>query len=216
MMIESRALPGLERNRNRTLLIVLESNNDCEFLKRLSAKLRLEKREIPDLQKVCERGKVTVALLGGGNPATWPNRYFSLGLSDFHLYDREQEPETAERKAASTAVNARLDCRGFLTTKRSLENYLHPQAILAAGGCEIDMEDHTCVARKLAQARMRTSGRDWNTITYRRQRGSVAKTKRWLNTVAVEHMTLSLLMERDPSGEVLEWFAVIRQLLSSS
>jgi hypothetical protein len=198
------------------LLIVVEGNNDYEFLLRLTDRLQIDAPQIPNLRELLKQQQAAVMLLGGGNPSTWPNRFSSLGLCEFHLYDREQEPETAARIAAIAAVDARPDCRGFLTTKRSLENYLHQQAIIAAGGCEIDMEDHTCVARKLAQAEKRTRGRDWNTISYRTQRRSIAKTKRWLNTVAVEHMTLSLLMERDPSGEVLEWFAVVRQLLSSS
>jgi len=40
----------------------------------------------------------------------------------------------------------------------------------------------------------------------------VYRAKRWLNRQAVEHMTLELLAERDPAGEVLQWFAVIARM----
>jgi hypothetical protein len=204
--------PTLER----PLLIVVEGNNDYEFLLRLADRLQGEIPRVPNLRYLCEQRQAMVMLLGGGNPATWPKRFSSLGLCEFHLYDREQEPETAERIAAIASVNSRPNSRGFLTSKRSTENYLHPQAIIAAGGCHIDLDDHTCVARSLAQVNIQATGRDWNSIPFRSQRRTLAKTKRWLNTAAVEHMTLSLLMERDPNGEVLDWFEAITQLMSSS
>jgi hypothetical protein len=96
-----------------------------------------------------------------------------------------------------------------------LENYLHPQAIVAAGGRAMEFGDHDPVSRLLSQQRLSLSSTNWNTLPFRTQRRAIAKAKRWLNTVAVEQMTLALLAERDPTGEVLSWFEMIEQLLAS-
>lgn len=48
-------------------------------------------------------------------------------------------------------INARPHCRAALTTKRALENYLHPAAIAAAFGRRIEITDDLPVAETLAQ-----------------------------------------------------------------
>ena len=77
------------------------------------------------------QGQVVFLPFGGGDILSWPERLAPLRKSEFHLYDREQSPETDVRRTAIDRVNLRANCRGALTTKRSLENYLHPLAIHA-------------------------------------------------------------------------------------
>jgi len=214
-MVESTGPPPSESiSTQRPLLVIVEGHNDFEFILRLAARLRIELPELPDVRALCAEGQMAVVLLGGGSPATWPHRVAALGCREFHLYDREQEPETQERILALERLEARPGCRGVITTKRSLENYLHPQAIVAAGGGAVEFGDHDSVARLLAQQRSSLATTDWNTLPFRSQRRAIAKAKRWLNTVAVEQMTLTLLAERDPTGELLGWFYMLQQLLA--
>jgi hypothetical protein len=131
------------------------------------------------------------------------------------LYDREQAYETELRHAAIKRVNARHGCRGFLTTKRSLENYLHPQAIVAAEGPQLEINDETPVAQILAQENynMVEEATRWEILPFRTRRKRIYRAKRWLNTIAVERMTLALLHERDPMGDVLLWLGILAKLL---
>lgn len=92
---------------HRPLLIVLEGANDITFLVRLSTRLRTDLPHLPDLQQLQSEGQITLLPIGGGDPATWPNRLQALGCHEFHLYDREQHPETDNRRRAIAAVNAR-------------------------------------------------------------------------------------------------------------
>ena len=49
----------------------------------------------------------------------------------------------------------------------------------------------------------------WDALASRARRRIAARSKRWLNTVAVNAMTLGLLHQRDPAGELLTWLRKI-------
>src|SRR5215207_9108609 len=89
---------------------------------------------VPGLQALVSAGRVIFVPFGGGNPAAWSDRFAPLECPEFHLYDRESPPETDLRQAAVVRVLSRPHCRAYLTGKRALENYLHPEAIAAARG----------------------------------------------------------------------------------
>ena len=206
-----------DAERTGPLLFVVEGANDGEFLWRLTAQLRRDLPGLPDLHLLSVTERIAIVPVGGGDPASWPDRLAALRLPEFHLYDREQAPEDEQRTRAIERVNARLGCRGFITCKRSLENYLHPAAIAAAGGGEIDFGDHDPVARLLAQhwQAVVPTAIAWEALAHRTQRRLTHHAKRWLNTVAVERMTLALLAERDPAGELLGWLRAIAELAGS-
>lgn len=197
------------------LLIVLEGANDLEFLIRIASRLQNDLPHIPDLGQMQAAERIVLVPVGGGDPASWPDRLRTLGLPEFHLYDREQQPETDVRLKAVAQVNARPGCRAALTSKRSLENYLHPLAIAAAGGGELAFGDDDPVSLLLARHRCEQTSPtvSWDGLTRRSQRRLSAHAKRWLNRVAVEQMTAALLAERDPAGELLGWLQVIQQLV---
>ncbi len=161
---------------------------------------------------------MAVVPLGGGDPATWADRLAPLRLPEFHLYDREQQPHTDQRQQAIHRINARSGCCGRLMKKRCLENYLHPQAIAAAGGGQVQFGDEDCVPLIVAQLRYQAaeSAIAWDALPYRAQRRLVQHAKRWLNTVAIQCMTASLLEQRDPVGEVRSWFGTIAELTQSA
>jgi hypothetical protein len=199
----------------RPLLILLEGANDVEFLVRIASRLHDELSTVPDLSCLQQTGRIVLVPLGGGDPASWPDRLRPLDLPEFHLYDREQRPETDVRLKAADLVNARPGCRAALTHKRCLENYLHPRAIAAAGGGELVFGDNDPVSLLLARKRYEqsTPSVSWDALSRRAQRRMSARSKRWLNRVAVQQMTADLLAERDPAGELLGWLRTIEGLM---
>ncbi len=197
----------------RPLLVVVEGANDVEFLVRLSRRLSQADDSIPGLQPLKNSGRIVFVPIGGGNLTTWTDRFEPLGCPEFHLYDRETLPETERRQAAVAYVASRPGCRAFMTGKRALENYLHPQAIAAAGGGEITFGNDDCVTSVLARA-WYGPGRNWCELPGRVRTRFSQRTKRWLNTVAVEQMTPELLSHSDPAGDIQTWLQTIAEMAS--
>jgi hypothetical protein len=202
----------------RPVLVILEGINDIEFLLRLSQRLHAEHAEIANLALLHAQGQILFVPTGGGNFCEWAVRFQPLRCPEFHLLDREVRPETDRRQHAVQLVDARPGCRSFLTTKRSLENYLHFQAVAEAGGGAIQFGDDECVGSVLARHwyELVPQHVPWQSLSRRARRRLVYRAKRWLNRPAVDQMTATLLAERDSAGEVLEWLAVITQLATAS
>ncbi|MDB5335671.1 MAG: hypothetical protein JWN70_1290, partial [Planctomycetaceae bacterium] len=185
--------------------------HDVEFLRRLTAKLHLADASIPDLAAWELAGCVVFVPFGGGSVLAWPSRFAPLCLPEFHLYDREIEPETAVRQAAVDRINARDDCRALLLSKRALENYLHTAAIVNAGGGMVVVNDTDSIALAVARDwyQRQPQTLPWDELTPRARRRLAARCKRWLNTQAVNAMTLGMLRQRDPAGELISWLREI-------
>ena len=135
----------------RPVLVITEGVNDVEFLLRLSQRLHTENPAISDLSQLQAAGRILFVPIGAGDFCGWATRFAALACREFHLYDRELAPETERRQRAIELVNARRRCRGFLTLKRSLENYIDARAIAQAGGGEIEVNDDECVGSVLAR-----------------------------------------------------------------
>jgi hypothetical protein len=196
------------------LLVVVEGSHDIEFLRRISAMLHAHEPEFPDLGAMEHRGELIFVPFGGADLKLWTHRFAALGKPEFHLYDREDPPETELRQQLAEAVNCRARCRAVLTSKRSLENYLHQAAIREAGGVELDFGDDDSVADLIArQAHSRENpGVPWEDLPRRSQTRRRNRVKRWLNTRAAQLMTPQRLAERDPKGEVRSWLEAMMRL----
>jgi hypothetical protein len=198
--------------RQPLVLVVVEGRFDIEFLKRISKILAAGKPDVPDLAAL-ERRRELMFFPFGGDPWLWADRLAPLGLPEFHLYDREAPPETELRERAANTVNLRPGCRAVLTSKRSLENYLHPQSIAEACGIEVEFGDHDHVGDLVAEESYRTQDQvPWCQLPRRTQVRRRNRVKKWLHTKAVEHMTAERLAERDPQGEVVSWLKSIVRL----
>lgn len=114
------------------VLWVVEGQNDIEFLRRISSILHAAALTVPDLTAMERRGQLVFVPCGGGELWPWSFRLAHLGRPEFHLYDRESPPETEVRRQVAQIVNLRPGCRAVITEKRSLENYIHPQAVFEA------------------------------------------------------------------------------------
>lgn len=199
------------------LLLVVEGVNDIEFLRRISLLLHASDISLPNLAEMEQLGELIFVPFGGGRVRAWADRLAPLARPEFHLYDHELPPETELRQQAANAVNQRPQCRAVLTRKRCLENYLHPTAIFGAGGIHVDFDDFDGVAELTARElyRQRPGEIAWQLQTHRLQCRMANRAKRWLNTKAVEHMTVALLDEQDRDGEIISWMLAINQLLAS-
>lgn len=193
------------------VLIVVEGIHDVEFLRRLTANLHLADASIPDLAAREQAGFVVFVPFGGGSVRAWSSRFAPLRCREFHLYDREIEPETPVRQEAVDRINRRPNCHALLLRKRALENYLHTAAIVNAGGGMIVVNDEESMALAVARDWYHRQPQAclWDALTPRARRRIAARSKRWLNTVAVNAMTLGMLHQRDPAGELLTWLRKI-------
>ena len=201
-------------SRGPPLLVVVEGQNDIEFLRRISTIVSGIDKALPDLSTLERRGSMVFVPFGGGEIHSWAYRLAPLGRAEFHLYDREIEPLTEERYMAAQIVNCRDGCRAVVTRKRSLENYLHPRAIFEAGGVRIEIADDDDVAEMVAQKRFlnHEPERNWGDTTARCRRRLKNQAKQWLNRAAVDRMTVELLTASDPDGEIRSWLTAIGEM----
>lgn len=104
-----------------------------------------------------------------------------------------------------------------LTSKRTIENYLHPAAVVEASGLALSFADTDDVATLAASARLQqTAGKTWKSLSARARRRLRGKAKKWLNRDAVDRMTVERLAERDTQGEIRSWLLTIAQLAGQS
>lgn len=199
------------------LLFVVEGTNDIEFLRRISLMLHAENSRLPNLAEMERHGELIFVPFGGGHVRAWAERLAPLARPEFHLYDHELPPETELRQQAAAAVNQRSQCQAVLTKKRCLENYLHSDAIFAAGGIHVQFDHFDCVAELTARElyRQRPGEIAWQLQARRSQSRMANRAKRWLNTKAVEQMTPALLAEQDSDGEITSWMLAINELIES-
>ena len=99
---------------------------------------------------------------------------------------------------------------------RSLENYLHPHAIREARPVRVSIGDSDCVATLVACAQLEEKAEGaWEQLSARGRKRLRSAAKRWLNTDAVDRMTVDRLAERDPGGEIQSWLNAIVELAGS-
>jgi hypothetical protein len=194
--------------------VVTEGGNDITFLKVLSGMLHRDDIRLPDLATLDRQGTLVFIPAGGTSFLEWTHRLQGLGLPEFHLYDSEAPPLTAERELAVAKVNSRPNCLAQLTQKRSAENYLHPAAIWEARGIDVEVTDSMDVPDTVA-SQIFESQVDvlWEEIPSRGRRRLRNRAKLWLNSAAAMRMTPERLDERDPRGDVRGWLSAIAWLL---
>jgi hypothetical protein len=204
-------LPDRQVLSGTCVLVVVEGINDVEFLRRISAVLHEHNSNVPDLAAREANGQLVFLPIGGGRITAWSDRLAPISCPELHIYDSEMPPETAFRQQAIGRINARPDCHGVLTRMRSLENYLHPSAILSAGGPKVGFGKDDSVPEVVAESAFcaRYPHVPWDTLKRRSQKRLSNRAKRWLNTQAADCMTRQLLQVSDPQGDIVSWLAII-------
>jgi hypothetical protein len=199
------------------LFVIVEGENDVHFLKGMSQVLRRSDPSLPDLCEHEAMRRIVFMPSCGNNLAAWSARLATLGKREFHLFDREQEPETSQRQKVADSINSRPGCFATLTKKRTVENHLHSAAIRATCGIDLRFDENSDVPGLLALKLMERSGQaSWSDLHYKRQRRLHEKAKWLLNVRAVQRMTPDLLAERDPGGEVIGWLRTIQRMIEET
>jgi len=211
------ALGVLPDNRVKIFLCV-EGINDENYLRRISAILHSGDESLSSLGDMEKRGEL-IFMPACGNLRLWVNRLAELNRPEFHLYDREMAPTTKEREELVLQIKQRAGCDALLTTKRQMENYLHPKAITTARpGIEVkvtDEEDVPLVVAKAVQA-LTKGGKPWENLSKDTKRKKIDHAKRWLNTDAAAQMTPELLDEIDTNQEVKGWLRKISEMAAQA
>lgn len=204
------------QNSKLPVLVLLEGPHDVEFLRRISRMLAETDSTIHSLAEFEQAHEVVILPLGGNGPQSWMQRLTPLCRSAFSLFDREMPPESEQRRLAVEQLNALPSHRSYMTGKRSLENYLHSQAIHEARGISLSFGDDDDVAELAALEVLRTKGidRDWASLSPRTRKRLRNQAKHWLNREAVDCMTPDLLVGSDPAGEVISWLRAISELIN--
>ena len=200
----------------KPVLLVVEGFKDIEFLRRMSRILHAHDPSLPKLGKLEEQGRIVYIPFGGGGIDAWTYRLAPLGLREVHLYNRELPPESEYRRRAAEAVDERERCLAFRTSKRGLENYLHPDAVLASEGIDVAFGDFDPVVELTAKRLQERDApeRPWGLLPRRTQAERMHRAKQRLNTSVVEAMSFDMLKDRDPDGEVVSWLRTIGELLT--
>lgn len=195
------------------LAFVLEGPNDVAHLKRLSRILSRSDPGVPDLDELARTGTIAFVTTGAASICPIPAALCGVGPPEFHLYDRETSCTTRQRQRLVEAINLRPNCRAFLTRRRALENYLHPDAIEEARGVRVSYGPDDDVAAHVAAAMLELVPHQWQQLSMRTRRRVRCRIKKWLNTIAAERMTRERLQDHGVDEEVLGWFRTVSALL---
>lgn len=195
----------------------VEGKHDINFLLRISRTLALTEDDIDDLLKLETNGTIIFVPAGGSNVALWVSRLSSLGIPEFHIFDRDTTPPNDPKyKRWADQHNAMENVTAVHTGRREMENYLHHGAIQAAKSMAAiePVGKYDSVPLSVARAVFLADNteQEWNALTKESQKNKANNTKSWLNTDAVDRMTAELLTDIDPDDDVRGWLREISRL----
>lgn len=189
-----------------------------------------------------DQAKVFWTIGGGSTLKDWVERRYldRLGLPQVFIFDSDRTaaalPPAKEKEDRVTEINGRPNCKAFLTRKRTIENYMHPDALDRLSGGKIKLSaaadlDFGDIAdtfgatlgaakaahgNKLGFAPTDHLGRNLGLGTGK------AKSKKIITAYVMRHMTANEIRARgaytDPATgaqgeEIGEWLDEIRQHL---
>lgn len=195
------------------VFIGVEGKWDIEFFKRIARVLRHDDPTIPDLDGAEASGWLVFIPLGGSSMELWTSRLANLERPEIYFTDRDDPPPANPKYHVHIAAwNARANCSAHCTTKRELENYLHPDAIRSvAQQFPQTIADFDDVPMLLAEAIhcADPNASDWNTLLPEKKKSKASNAKKRLNRECAEAMTPQLLQMSDPHGEIESWLRII-------
>lgn len=208
---------GVLPDRRVQALVFVEGTNDIEFLERIGAIL---KTEIADVVDFSNESRIALVPLGGASLKQWVAKHYlkNLGLPEVHIYDRDDDTPPKYQPECD-AVNGRGDGSwAVITTKRELENYLHPAAISEGlSGISVTFTDDCDVPLKVAEAVHLGSGsaKPWVDVLSdsKELADKVRRAKRRLNFEAAAKMDVARINQIDSSGEIIGWLRRINAML---
>jgi predicted ATPase len=201
---------GVLPDKRVKLLLYVEGPTDVSFLKYVS--------RLTGQIDLATDPRIAFVVTGGGTLGHWVNQRYLQGLSlrEIHIYDRDNDRKYQEYV---DEVNHRGNGDwATLTTRREIENYLHPQVVQDTLGIRITFDDDDDVPLMVARAihEASESQKPWNEVEDKKQKGKISKAKRRLCCEVVAQMSGEQLKECDQAGEIEGWLNKITQALSDS
>ncbi len=200
----------------------VEGRHDITFLKEISRILNQAGESVPDLGKAEEDGSLVFVPLGGSNLDLWVSRLKGFNRPEFYLMDRDTEPPALPKyQPIATQLSQRTNCTAWITKKREIENYIHPDVIKAGcpsySGAGHAFED---VPVLLAKALHEASDTTQTWAEVQANQGKLGKkvsnAKRRLCGDYALRMTPQYLTQIDPDNEVRSWLQLLGQALATN
>lgn len=176
------------------VLVCVEGKNDIRFLKHVSHTLNAADPQLPDLS--CDPRFAPIPMQGC-NLRDIVNLHLFKGFQkpEFHIYDRDDNNTYAQQVCE---VNSRGGgSRAVQTAKRTMENYIHPDAIERVTGQRIDVTDDNDIVSTLCN----------------QLRNKKAEVKAILSDEVASAMTTEEIDERDGQGEIRGWLRRMADLV---
>jgi len=183
------------------LVICLEGENDINFLLNLNQNIS-DFKEIIDLKKE----DIKMIPMRGSSLKNWIDRNYLEGsnITEFHLYDKDSNQQY---KSSIEKVNKRQDnSKGVLTSKREMENYIHPS--LYEKEFEIDCSkikdwDNADIAKIVTEKTKKID------VEIKEKERIV---KQITNCKLTKELTKENLIEMNSFEEISNWFKEIKDL----
>lgn len=199
--------------------LCVEGKNDINFLTAISRVLHESgEHDIPDLGQEEDEGRLVFVPLGGSNLELWVSKLEGFGLPEIYLVDRDDQKQPKYQDVIQRIAN-NPSCITFITHRKELENYLHPDVMkgeyVSYSGTGDAFED---VPLLFAQAVHEASGSNvqWGEVGEEKRRKKESNGKLRLNRDFVAKMTPDLLSTIDTDDEVRTWLRAVGAALQSN
>ncbi|RDV37363.1 hypothetical protein DV096_15435 [Bradymonadaceae bacterium TMQ3] len=205
----ARAL-GVYPDQGVKVIVCLEGPRDIECLTHFAHILRDEDPSLPDLES---DSAIILLHLGGSTLKNWVNHdyLYKLGIPEVHIYDRDDKEKPKYQDTADKVNQRGNGSKAFITSKREMENFLHPEPIKDVFEIEIDVTDECDVPQLIAQKVHENagSGKPWKDVPDKKRKDKESAVKKRLNRDVAEKMTIMHFKERNAKDEVLSWLRAI-------
>lgn len=195
------------------VFVCVEGPHDIRFLKHMSCMLRNINPIFPDLEN---DPRIIMLHLGGSTLKDWVSSNYlkTLGIPEVHIYDRDEGAQPKYLNEVNMVNSRENGSVAFYTSKREMENYLHPIAIAAEYNFELtftDMDDVPAIVAKMQHEAH--SDNPWDLLDERKLKNKVSQVKKRLNHEVAMKMTYEQLCEIDTSRDIESWFGAIMAIL---
>jgi hypothetical protein len=188
------------------VIFCVEGPNDISFFQNISKLLHKSDNSILDLN---DDPRVIMIPLGGSTLRQFVERNTlkELGRPEVHIYDRDNPPPSSPKYDDQVRkIYRKIDGSWAVSTeKKSIENYLHPDAVFNSLGIKInfgDWDDVPEMTAKILYEKTHGIG-TWSSLNNKDE--FISKAKRKLNNEAVAKMDDKLLKQSDPNGDIIGW-----------
>lgn len=207
---------GVLPDHNVRVFLGVEGKNDIYFLKRISSILAATENDIPDLSSAEQDGKLVFIPLGGSSMELWVSRLAEFNRPEFYITDRDTIPPAPPKYQNQIDQWTARGCTAWVTSKRELENYLHPDAIRPdCAGYAGTGEEFENVPLLFAQETHSAipNATPWAQLSEKKRDEKESRAKRRLNTTCVARMTPQLLTAIDANDEIRTWLRSLGEQL---